>query len=54
MKKIIAKIFVFFLVLLICNMFILLATIGQIASGEPTPHIPFWDAQIKAVASVLR
>lgn len=28
-------------------------TMLQIASGAPTPHIPFWDAQIKAILTLM-
>ena len=33
----------------IVDLLILIATMVQIAVGEPTAHIPFWDAQIAFV-----
>jgi len=53
MKKIISIIGKIIIVAMILDALVLMATIGQIASGEPTPHIPFWDAQIKVIANIL-
>ena len=50
----IKNIMTFVLVVSLLDMAILFCTIMQIASGEPTPHIPFWDAQIKVVATLIK
>ena len=39
--------------LLIIDLAIMAVTMLQIANGVPTPHIPFWDAQIRAVLSII-
>ena len=51
--KIIKTIFTILLVLVAIDIVILMATMAQIAIGEPTPHIPFWDAQIAFVTKLL-
>ena len=48
------NIFNFLAFVLLFDMAILFCTLMQIAEGVPTPHIPFWDAQIKVVATLLK
>jgi len=41
------------LALLLVDLMIVATAMAQIAAGISTPHIPFWDAQIKFVVSVI-
>lgn len=41
------------LVLLLLDVMVVVFTIFAIASGETVMHVPFWDAQIKFIVSVL-
>lgn len=52
MNKIISVSLKAILCLAILDVMILSMTVMQIAEGEPTPHIPFWDAQIAFVANL--
>lgn len=36
------------------DIMILLITMLQIGHGIDTPHIPFWDAQIRVLATILK
>ncbi len=51
MAEVVSKIFL--LVLILADLFILVFTILQVANGLPTPHIPFWDSQIRTVIGFL-
>lgn len=44
----------FMLVLAIIDASVVVFTMLQIASGVDTPHIAFWDAQIRFVADLLK
>ncbi len=37
----------------ILDLIILSAAILQIANGQPTEHIPFWDAQIRFIIHLI-
>lgn len=49
----IGNVFGFIIAVLLFDMAILFCTLLQIAHGTPTPHIPFWDAQIRLVVHLL-
>lgn len=49
--KIFGKVVVTFAVI---DMFIVFMTMAQIAQGQDTPHIPFWDKQIEVIVNIIK
>lgn len=54
MKQLLINIGEFLAVVALLDLLVVFLTMMQIANGTETPHIPFWDTQIRFVAGLIR